>query len=147
MGGSGSGRLKSRDRELVENCAALDIGFIACYGLTLFPVWASIEAVGGRDFLLIDYNASIIGYRFDGIERFSLTMTEPYYGGQRKWIQCNQCGRQIRKLYRPLTERLFKCRICHDLMYRSQESNVYDGWLRRISKVNATRRREYMAVG
>ena len=134
MGGSGSGRIKSRDRELIENCDSLDISFISRYGFTIFPVYASIETESGKDFLLIDYNTSIIGPRFDYIDRFELTKTIPFFGGQRQWIQCNQCKRRVRKLYRPDSKRLFQCRSCYDLFYRSQESNVYDGWLRRMSR-------------
>ena len=134
MGGSGSGRIKSRDRELIENCDSLDISFISRYGFTIFPVYASIESDSDRPFLLIDYNTSILGPRFDFIDRFELTKTIPFFGGQRQWIQCNQCKRRVRKLYRPDSKRLFQCRSCYDLFYRSQESNVYDGWLRRMAR-------------
>jgi hypothetical protein len=143
MGGSGSGRIKSRDRELIENCDSLDIAFISHYGLTIFPVYASIEADTGRDLLLIDYNTSIIGPRFNFIDRFDLAKTHPHFGGQRYWIICNQCGKRVRKLYRPDSKRLFQCRSCYDLFYRSQESNVYDGWLRKTAIGNGMSPRQY----
>jgi hypothetical protein len=144
MGGGGSGRIKSRDRELIENCDSLDIAFISRYGLTIFPVYASIETDSDRPLLLIDYNTSIIGPKFEFIDRFELTKTNPHFGGQRYWIICNECGKRVRKLFRPDFERLFKCRHCYPyLMYQSQESNVYDGWLRKAAIGNGMSPRQY----
>jgi hypothetical protein len=146
MGGAGSGRIQSRERELIENCDSLDIAFISRLDYTFFPVYASIETDSGREFLFIDYNTSIIGPRFNLIDRFELTKTNPYFGGERNWIICNNCKRRVRKLYRPDSESFFKCRVCHDLMYKSQESNIYDGWLRKVSNANGLSPRRYENV-
>ena len=45
MGGMGSGRKKSRERDLVEDCDSLDIGFISKYGFTIYPVLAELENI------------------------------------------------------------------------------------------------------
>jgi len=38
---------------------------------------------------------------------------------------------------------IFGCRKCHDLMYQSQESNVYDGFRRKMANVNGMSAVEY----
>ena len=69
--------------------------------------------------------------------------TYPYFGGTRSWIICN-CGKRVRKLYRPLNRRYFRCRHCYDyLIYQSQESNVYDGFRRKMAKANGMTPKQY----
>ena len=58
MGGCGSGRPKTRERELIENCQWLDIGFIYKYGLTFYPIYAFIENEDDKEFLFLDYNTN-----------------------------------------------------------------------------------------
>ena len=65
-----------------------------------------------------------------------LTKTYPYLGGKRFWFLCPDCNRRVRKLYRPENKFYFRCRICYDLMYQSQESNVYDSWLKRTISID-----------
>ena len=133
MGGMGSGRPKTRERELLENCQLLDIGFISSnYGCTFYPIYAFLKNEGDKEFLFLDYSINWFRLKLDYIDKMEIDKTDAYFGGQRKWIICN-CGKRVRKLYRPESKTLFKCRICHDLMYQSQESNVYDGWLRKTA--------------
>ena len=54
-----------------------------------------------------------------------LLHTRPNYGGRRPWFLCPlakagvPCGRRVGKLY--LRDRLFGCRHCHELTYRSAQ--------------------------
>jgi hypothetical protein len=134
MGGMGSGRTKTRNRELIENCQFLDIGFISKYGWTFYPIYAFIENEDDKEFLFLDYSINWFRLKLNFIDKMEIDKTNPYFGGQRRWIICNGCGKRVRKLYRPESKTFFKCRNCFDLMYKSQESNVYDGWLRKTSK-------------
>ncbi len=58
-----------------------------------------------------------------------LAYTSPHYGGRRPWFLCPlaragvPCGRRVGKLY--LRGKLFGCRHCHELTYRSvQEAHA-----------------------
>ncbi len=134
MGGMGSGRKKSRVRTLVEGCDSLDISFISKYGLTIYPVLAEIEKVDDKEYLSINYNKYWFGKRIDCIEYIEIEKISCNFGGSRIWLKCPGCGQRVRKIYSPPSMKTkFRCRICHDLIYQSQESNVYDGWLRKTA--------------
>jgi len=143
MGGFGSGRIKSRERDLIQHCDSLDVSIIYRWGEVLFPVYAFIEQKDGKAYLCIDYRISWMGPRMNYTDRFELEYTHPGFGGKRYWIVCNQCGKRVGKLYRPNSEYYFRCRICHDLMYISQESNIYDGLLKKISRVKGMSPKKY----
>ena len=53
------------------------------------------------------------------------------FGGYRTWFLCPNCDRRTSFLYS--VAGLFRCRICHNLTYVSQQSNRID---RLINKVN-----------
>ena len=127
------GRPKTRERELIENCQFLDIGFISKNGGTLYPIYAFIKKENDNEFLFLDYSINWFRLKLNFVDKMEIDKTYLYFGGKRRWIICN-CGKRVRKLYRPESKTLFKCRKCYDLMYLSQESNVYDGWLRKKSK-------------
>jgi hypothetical protein len=143
MGGYGSGRPKTRERELIENCQWLDIDFISKHGWTFYPIYAFIENEDDKEFLFLDYGINWFRLRLNFIDKMEIDKTYPYFGGTRRWIICNGCGKRVRKLYRPESKTLFKCRICHDLYYSSQESNVYDGFRRKMAKVNGMSPMQY----
>ena len=133
MGGMGSGRPKEKgEREIIENCQYLDIGFISKYGWTFYPIHAYINNDDDKEFLFLDYSINWFRLKLNFVDKMEIATTYPHFGGCRKWIICN-CGKRVRKLYRPESKTFFKCRNCHDLMYQSQESNVYDGWLRKTA--------------
>jgi hypothetical protein len=127
------GRHKTSERTLVEDCDSLDISFISKYGLTIYPVLAEIENVDGKEFLWINYRKYWFRPRLDLTEYIEIEKTFPYFGGQRYWLKCPGCGKRVRKIYRPPLKTHFRCRICFDLKYASQESRVYDGWLRKTA--------------
>jgi hypothetical protein len=104
----------------------------------LNPLFAEIENKDGKEYLSIDYNkywfGPWFGPRLDLIEHIELEKTFPYFGGSRYWMRCPGCGKRVRKIYSPLHKTHFRCRKCHDLMYQSQESNVYDGIRKKLAK-------------
>ena len=124
MGGYGSGRKKTRDRTLVEDCDSLDIGFISKYGMWFNPVFTEIEDIDGQKVLWIHYNTYLLGPRLHKKVFIEIEKTIPYFGGTRYWLKCPGCGKRVRKVYRPPLKIPFKCRTCYDLMYQSQESNI-----------------------
>jgi hypothetical protein len=143
LGGMGSGRPKTRQRNLVEDCDSLDISFISKYGLTIYPVLAEIENIDGKEFLWINYRKYFFGLCYDLIEYIEILKTYPNFGGERYWLKCPDCHRRVQKIYRPPMKIYFRCRVCHNLMYHSQESNVYDGIRRKMAKAKGMTPRQY----
>jgi hypothetical protein len=137
------GRPKTRNRELIENCQWLDIGFISKYGWTFYPIHAFIKNEDDKEFLLLDYSINWFRLKLNFVDKMEIDKTQPYFGGSRYWIICNGCGKRVRKLYRPESKTFFKCRNCFDLMYQSQESNVYDGFRRKMAKANGMTPKQY----
>jgi hypothetical protein len=58
-----------------------------------------------------------------------LTPTRPNLGGLRFWFRCpirrngKECGRRVRKLYLPPGAKIFGCRCCYNLTYRSAQTH------------------------
>ena len=134
MGASGSGRPKKRERDLIEECDSIDIGVISKYGWMFYPILGEIEEKDGKEYLSINYDKYWFGPRLDLIEHIEINKTFPYFGGSRYWMKCPGCGKRVRKLYSPPHKTHFRCRTCYDLMYQSQESNVYDGIRKKLAK-------------
>ena len=143
MGGSGSGRPKTRVRELIENCDSLDISFISKYGWTIDPVLGEIDNIEGKDFFCIYYNKYWYGKRLDLIEYIEITKTYPNFGGERYWLKCPDCDQRVQKIYSFPSKIHFRCRKCYDLRYKSQKSNVYDGIRRKLAKANGMALMQY----
>jgi hypothetical protein len=143
MGGCGSGRQKTRQRTLVEDCDYLDIGFLSKKGFWFDPVFTEIETLDGKEYLSIYYNKYLLGPRLNIIKHIEIEKTSPYFGGERLWLKCPGCDKRVRKVYRPPSKILFKCRTCYDLMYQSQESNCYDGFRRKLAKANGMTSMQY----
>ncbi len=143
MGGMGSGRKKTIDRTLVEDCQSLDICFLSQHGWTFYPIYAFIENEDEKEFLVLDYSINWFRLKLDFIDKMEIDKTDAYFGGKRNWIICNGCGKRVRKLYRPESQTFFQCRECHDLMYQSQESNVYDGIRRKLAKAKGIKPKQY----
>lgn len=63
-----------------------------------------------------------------GPQVIPIETTRPHLGGQRFWFLC-QCGRRVGRLYLPPAEKVFRCRTCYNLTYRSTQTHdqrVYD---------------------
>ncbi len=141
MGGMGSGswyRWQGK-KQVVEDALGLNITHFAQWG-ALHPHWqGSIQwRYGDREpFASAGYTVMAssddglvltMHYRLDGREHIdqpiALQTTRPNYGGVRWWFTCPACQRRSGRLYLPSGARLFACRRCYDLTYRSaQEHN------------------------
>jgi hypothetical protein len=143
MGGDGSGRRKTRERTLVEDCDYIDITFISKSGGTLYPILAEIIKTDSKEFLAVYYNTYWFGPRLDKIEYIELEKTYPFFGGSRYWMKCPGCDERVRKIYSPPKKTHFRCRTCYDLMYQSQESKPYDYWLRNRAKMYGMTPKQY----
>jgi len=61
-------------------------------------------------------------------QRISVTTVRPHLGGKRFWLVC-ACGEPVGRLYLPPGQRVFRCRHCYNLTYRStqtQNKRLYD---------------------
>lgn len=143
MGGSGSGRSKTRERELIENCDSLDINFISKYGIWFNPTLTEIEKIDDKEFLWIHYNTYLLGPRLNIKKYIEIEKTYPNFGGQRYWLKCPGCGTRVQKVYRPPLKITFKCRTCYDLMYQSQESDILDGFRKKMAKMHGMTPKQY----
>jgi hypothetical protein len=133
MGGSGSGR--SQGKYAVEDCFDLSISELARRGFHTEPDWRRFKHWPAG----WDEPPFILFYWFDEADNgmrllldephqyIKLNCTYPHLGGQRWWFNCPSCDRRCSKLYLPPRDRIFLCRICHDLTYRScQQSHSAD---------------------
>ena len=68
MGGCGSGRPKTRERPLVEDCDSIDIDLISKYGWMFYPLLGEIENKDNKEYLSINYNRYWFGPKLDLIE-------------------------------------------------------------------------------
>lgn len=155
MGGYGSGRPGWRAR--VEDCHALDITCMTRDGIfdgddrrSGSVSWS--DPYTGKEFASIGFELDsargwmCLRYRLaredESIDfEVPLTTTELPWGGVRWWFICTlrrngvDCGRRVSKLLLPPQGRLFGCRHCHDLTYKScQESHRYDSCDRRQAR-------------
>ncbi|MFH5803521.1 hypothetical protein [Alienimonas sp. DA493] len=122
-----------------EDCLDLDVNYLNRTGVLIDgmvgSLWWTSSATGER--------RGTVGYRTTG-DLFTLSYarngepvtlpvrllyTTPHYGGRRPWFRCPlivagvPCERRVGKLY--LRSKLFGCRHCHDLTYRSvQEAHA-----------------------
>ncbi|WP_156920652.1 hypothetical protein [Thermicanus aegyptius] len=55
------------------------------------------------------------------ITTVNLTHTACNYGGTRPWFKCPACRQRVGKLY--LANGIFRCRICHNLTYKSCQAS------------------------
>jgi hypothetical protein len=55
------------------------------------------------------------------MQTVGLQTTPCYIGNVRYWFTCPGCGKRVGCLYLPTQGREFRCRVCHDLVYRSAQ--------------------------
>ncbi len=155
MGGPGSGNWYRWDKKTtVEECLTLDVSRLVqedviAPGLSRrgswgWSRWGEITSSIGYRTSTDDHDGRFtLDYQVSG-ESISLavplTVTFPHFGGVRWWficgVSCNgvYCGRRVGKLYLPPGGKLFACRHCYDLTYKScQESDKRLSALRRLS--------------
>lgn len=64
-------------------------------------------------------------YAIDGQrmhQRITFASTPCYYGGERWWFTCANCGRRAGVIYLAPGARRFACRTCHNLAYSSAQT-------------------------
>lgn len=136
MGGLGSGNfLERKKKATVEQSLGLAIGkfrgsfFRGMQGTTTWTWRNGRESKIGWFVGWDDWPALTIYYRWDNREdvRFSVRLqtTPTQFGGKRWWFTCPlnvdgvACNRRVGTLYLPPGAKLFGCRACHRLTYRS----------------------------
>jgi len=119
-----------------EDYRALDVRALHRTG-TLVPGWrggwqwkrqdavaASIGLeVENRDRVRLRYQVTLNGQAEQMDYPVSVEWMPCHLGGERPWFLCPCCGRRVARLY---AHRLFACRHCLRLNYRSQQANKRD---------------------
>ena len=67
-------------------------------------------------------------------ERIGIAWTSCNFGGQRPWFVCPDCDRRCGKLY---GGRLFRCRLCVELVYGSTRQPEWERLLERAQDIRA----------
>jgi len=152
------GRHPWSSRVMVEQCRVIDIPFLYRHGyLDGFKdggiVWrnsrgertASIDVRSHTD-MSGNVNSIELYYAIHWKDTgrkekhdylISLTHSECYPKGKRRWLTCpitkdgERCGRRVGSLYLPPDGSIFGCRQCYDLTYRTQKEHnkLLDGFL------------------
>jgi hypothetical protein len=133
--------LRPPRKTLVEGCSALSVADIldgrqASEGAAV----SSIHVPRGTGAIVVQcslvegsHPRTHLRYVLDGEDfryRVRLDKTSPNFGGVRWWLLCpiehdgTECGNRVSRLYLPLGEKYFGCRVCHDLTYRSTQAPV-----------------------
>ena len=136
MGGFGSGR--QGGKKTTNDMWALDVRKVAKGGW-LTPgrsfVWkwlrngetaAQINICSGFDRVTLDYQARHRSGEWEAMKyQVSVSWTACTYGGRRAWWVCPAlgCGRRVAILY---GGKVYACRHCHQLAYKSQREQDYD---------------------
>jgi hypothetical protein len=143
MGGYGSGQHHANSRTEVENCHILSAAWLlqngyldwgadiamregGCtwsniFGDALYTASFGIKRVSDSELLLNLYTTG---------QSVTLWATPQRFGGVRWWFECPRCWKRCAKLYLPDSSG-FACRVCHDLTYRSCNSQKYMGYTTR----------------
>ena len=102
---------------------------------------ASIQIVGGRDSVTLKYLAKLDGEDWVSVEQAIPIQWLPCrFGGERPWFVCAvhadgvYCGRRVTKLFG--AGRLFACRSCYRLGYRSQRGDRMDQAHNRLGRLH-----------
>ena len=70
---------------------------------------------------------ALLSYTWQGqpVQPYAVNVatTTPHYGGVRYWWLCPRCGRRVADLY---GGKLFLCRLCHGLTYRTAQAGSAD---------------------
>ncbi|MFC1866521.1 hypothetical protein ACFL0H_00045 [Thermodesulfobacteriota bacterium] len=168
MGGIGSGRPSGFAKTTVEECRCLTTQVFVRQKLLSPGIhvtdtlnWKSIlsrrlEASCNIEINTLDLDSAWIRlchtypYSDEGIDyKIRLETTRPNLGGIRWWFNCpiNDCNRRAAKLYRPPLAKLFGCRHCHDLTYRScQNSHKSDSLFGGSGKTSWTTSKEIRRI-
>ena len=70
-----------------------------------------------RQFARLDFRLTLLD-----AQTIPVTTVRPHLGGKRYWFLCG-CGRRAARLYLPPGQRVFRCRDCYNLTYRSAQTH------------------------
>ncbi len=148
MGGYGSDRKwHYHAKETTEDYLALDINYLhqnnLLYSTHQFSLtWSrndkprgSISILCDRDQLTLVYRHQVRGQSSESITcPVSLSWSNCHFGGRRPWFHCpvRKCNRRVSKLY---GGKIFACRHCQRLAYKSQRESSLDRNLRKANKL------------
>ena len=127
---------RTNTKDTVDDCLRLDAQAVATkLDLTQrgYASWRwSWSRLGGErtstiDFWILPGEGIRLNYNCAGVPvppyLAPVVTTVPNYGGLRYWFLCPRCNRRIRYLY---CDRLFLCRSCHGLTYRTTQATKTD---------------------
>jgi hypothetical protein len=143
------GRPRWTDRLTVEACEWIDIEAMHRDGVLVSPPgtrWAVLwKDSGGETEATLVYSVVAnpgggISLRIDSVPAggpaennftylIEIATSRPRFGGRRYWFRCPavrnaiHCGRRVRRLYLPPGQRVFACRVCHNLTYWSSQTH------------------------
>ena len=143
MGGYGSGR--SRHRQIVEHCRALDVNWMKKRGWFDFQGtyrydWYMNKKPYGSIHVHIREDEVVLSYRqqdasenwHDCRETIALEKVSCRLGGYRFWFKCPRCRQRCQKVY--LLDGC-ACRACWCLAYRSENESASDRLRNRLWKL------------
>jgi hypothetical protein len=133
---NGAGRPGWRNK--VEDHKSIDIRWLKREGMLIRGKTGSIVwSYAGQDNAQIAYSVGFddsvtFKYRYLGHDgtwqptdrHVSIVHTDQYLGGQRPWFSCCECGKRAAVLY--IDGARIACRVCLDLIYRSQAERYWD---------------------
>jgi len=146
MGGYGSGR-KADKKTLTTEMLKLDIRFLHRRKLLrrgAFIAWAWQSKSGNEvsasigihiehQYLLLKYYIKKSGNRWLPVStKVFLDWTSCHYGGHRPWFRCPCCDSRVAILY---AGKYYRCRICHNLAYPSENEGTVDRLFRQANKI------------
>ncbi len=144
MGGYGSGR--AGGKTLTSQMTELNIRFLHRHGLikkaTLSPLNLLHKGRNESENIHIRVDAQQLSinyfYREYSGECHPICLiikfdwTSCHFGGHRPWFLCPKCRRRVAILY---AEKNFRCRICRNLAYPSENESPADRLLRKADKI------------
>jgi len=127
---------RDKEKDATEDYRALDVRGLHRAGV-LAPGWlgnwqwkrrgAVVATIGieaeSRGSVRLRYQVTIRGERQAKDYAVPIIWTPCHLGGERPWFLCPCCGRRVAKLY---AHRIFACRHCLRLNYRSQQASKRD---------------------
>lgn len=145
MGGFGSGNRLQSGKATTDEMRAIDINYLQREGLlkagyinTLTwsrngnPI-ASIKIFADIDYVRLIYKCRSNGAEWEDKDyRVTIERTTCHYGGSRAWFLCPCCSKRVGKLY---GGKVFACRHCHDLAYKSQREGELDLLARKVERI------------
>ncbi|GBF26619.1 hypothetical protein MnTg02_01660 [bacterium MnTg02] len=135
MGGMGSGRPPGFGAARCEDYRSIDLAWLNSEGILKRCTWTaitwfhggqtsgSIQVKAEERGLRITYRTRDWGGEWEDISEFvHFSYSAANFDGRRRWFRCLSCGRNCRILY---GGKVYRCRKCYGLKYRSQSEPSY----------------------